>query len=75
MYGFAEVGKNVSVPGPMIRVPAGTEIHATIRNSLSKMIRLRGLDDRGAAALDTFDIEAGATRELTFRANIPGTSK
>lgn len=73
VYGFAEVGRNVSVPGPMIRVPAGTEIRATIKNSLAKMIRLRGLDDHGAAALDTFDIEAGATREISFRANIPGT--
>lgn len=73
VYGFAETGKNVSIPGPMIRVPAGTEIRATVKNTLSKMIRLRGLDDRGAAALDTFDIEPGATRELSFHANIPGT--
>ena len=73
VYGFAETGRNVSIPGPMIRVPAGTEIHATVRNSLPKMIRLRGLEDRAGAVLDTFDIEPGATRELSFRANTPGT--
>jgi FtsP/CotA-like multicopper oxidase with cupredoxin domain len=73
VYGFAESGRNVSVPGPLIRVPAGTEIRATIKNALTKMIRIRGLDDHAAAALDTFDIEPGATRVITFRADIPGT--
>src|ERR1700752_1127030 len=31
---FAEAGKAATVPGPMIRVPAGTTIVATLRNAL-----------------------------------------
>ena len=31
---FGEAGKALSTPGPVIRVPLGTEIHATIRNRL-----------------------------------------
>jgi hypothetical protein len=27
---FAEVGKTASIPGPLIRVPEGTEIHAFV---------------------------------------------
>lgn len=72
-YGFSEMGKNVTVPGPLIRVPAGTVVRAIVHNALPKMMRMRGLEDRGSAAPDTFDIPAGATRELTFRANTPGT--
>src|SRR5687767_6789172 len=30
---FSEKGKTPLVPGPLVRVPVGTEIHATILNS------------------------------------------
>ena len=33
---FAEVGKRPSAPGPLVRVPVGTEIRATVRNSLER---------------------------------------
>ena len=33
---FGEVGKNPSVPGPLLRMPAGTEIRASLRNSLPR---------------------------------------
>ncbi|MGI8498781.1 MAG: multicopper oxidase domain-containing protein [Gemmatimonadaceae bacterium] len=70
---FAEEGKPGTAPGPMIRVPAGTDLRVTIRNALEKPMTLRGFQDHGSAALDTFEIAAGATRELRFRANTPGT--
>lgn len=31
---FAEAGKQPQVPGPLIRVTQGTEVHATIHNAL-----------------------------------------
>ena len=30
---FDEVGKSPVVPGPLIRVAAGTEVHLTVRNN------------------------------------------
>src|SRR5437763_535863 len=33
---FGEAGKPLSTPGPVIRVPLGTEIHATVRNRLDR---------------------------------------
>src|SRR5215217_7870015 len=45
---FAEEGKPLQVPGPMIRVLEGTEIHAFIRNPLSAgAMILRGFSARG----------------------------
>lgn len=73
VYAFAETGKSGSVPGPLIRAPAGTEIRMTFRNDLGKMICLRGLQDGGAAALDTVEVAPGAEREIRFSANTPGT--
>src|SRR6267142_6515474 len=34
MQAFAEAGRAPEIPGPMVRVPEGTEIHITIHNSL-----------------------------------------
>ena len=36
---FAEEGKPVQIPGPLIRVPRGTAIHAFVRNSLPDSTR------------------------------------
>jgi manganese oxidase len=73
VYGFAEGGRRVRVPGPMIRVPAGTELHVTVRNLLPKSMRLRGLQDRASAVLDSVVISRGATHVFRFRVDIPGT--
>lgn len=73
---FAETGKRASVPGPLIRVPEGTEIRASVTNTLSQgTLVVRGLSTRGAASspADTIQIAAGATREVRFAAGTPGT--
>jgi FtsP/CotA-like multicopper oxidase with cupredoxin domain len=72
---FAEEGKPASIPGPLIRVPQGTEIHARVRNPLpDSTLILRGLSTRGAAGPeDTVQVGPGATRELRFTAGAPGT--
>ena len=33
---FAEEGRALQIPGPLIRVPEGTEVRATVRNVLDK---------------------------------------
>ena len=33
---FAEVGEDPEIPGPLIRVPLGTEVRVTVRNPLAK---------------------------------------
>jgi FtsP/CotA-like multicopper oxidase with cupredoxin domain len=72
IFAFAEHGKGPSAPGPLIRVPAGTEMRITVHNTLDKMVRLRGLQDH-TSQLDTVDIAPGATREIEFRVDVPGT--
>jgi len=48
---FAESGKSLSTPGPLIRVSVGTEVRATIRNRLDKPLivygfgKMRGMAD------------------------------
>jgi FtsP/CotA-like multicopper oxidase with cupredoxin domain len=73
VFAFAEEGRPLQAPGPLIRVNAGTEIRASVRNELGRPMTLRGLQDHGSSMLDTAMIAAGATRELRFRAVTPGT--
>ena len=74
---FAEEGKPLRIPGPLIRVPEGTEIHASVRNSLrDSTLIVVGLSPRGAAnvtAADTIMIKPGSVREVRFLAGAAGT--
>ena len=74
---FAEPGKTALVPGPLIRVVEGTEVHAIVRNPLSRgTLVIHGLSTRGTGrptAGDTIQIQPGATREVRFVAGAPGT--
>jgi manganese oxidase len=74
---FAEEGKPASIPGPLIRVLEGTEIHAFVRNSLrdSSTLVISGLSSRGATSQgdDTIRVNAGAVREVRFVARTAGT--
>ncbi|MGN6393866.1 MAG: multicopper oxidase domain-containing protein [Gemmatimonadales bacterium] len=69
---FGEPGKPLSTPGPIIRVPVGTEIHATIRNRLDRPLTVYGLGKvRGRP--DSTTIPVNATSPLGFKASTPGT--
>ncbi|HEX2779127.1 MAG TPA: multicopper oxidase domain-containing protein, partial [Gemmatimonadaceae bacterium] len=71
---FAERGKRASIPGPLIRVPEGTEIRASVTNTLAQPLAIRGLATRGVSSVrDTIVVAGGATRELRFVAGAPGT--
>ena len=73
MEAFAEQGREPEVPGPMIRVPEGTEVHVTLHNSLDKEALVRGFHTRPATSDAGIRIPADGTREVTFQAGAPGT--
>jgi manganese oxidase len=70
---FAEAGQPPQIPGPLIRVPAGTDVHATLRNALEKPARVYGLHQRPSDTKDPIDVPPGETRELRFTLTTPGT--
>ncbi len=73
---FATAGQPPEIPGPLIRVPAGTEIALTVRNTLpNAALTLHGLHARplAAAAADTLHIASRATGAVRFRLDAPGT--
>jgi len=73
VHAFAEEGKPTMVPGPLIRVSAGTEVRVTVRNALPAALWLRGLQDRAiGGTLDSAEVLPGASREFHFVASTPG---
>ncbi|HEU5170603.1 MAG TPA: multicopper oxidase domain-containing protein, partial [Gemmatimonadales bacterium] len=68
---FAEQGVRPRVPGPLIRVPQGTEIRASVRNSLERDTLTFHFPAPGPA--DSLVIPPGERRELQVRAATPGT--
>jgi FtsP/CotA-like multicopper oxidase with cupredoxin domain len=74
---FAEAGKPALMPGPFIRVPAGTELRLTIRNALGTPLTfvvpaaVRGGPDR-TDAMDSIIVAPGAAGTLTTRADVAG---
>ncbi len=72
---FAEAGRPPQVPGPLIRVPAGTEIQASVRNSLERdtlTFFFPAMSGPWSGAADSLVIPPGDTRELRARADTPG---
>jgi manganese oxidase len=72
VHAFAEEGRPTQIPGPLIRVLAGTEVRVTMRNALPTTLWVRGLQDRALGNLDSIAIAAGATRDFHFVARTPG---
>jgi manganese oxidase len=71
---FREEAGTLSIPGPLLRVPAGTEVHVSLRNAIpGTSMRVFGLRDRPASADSGLEISAGETRQAVFRAGSPGT--
>ena len=72
---LGEAGRRLQIPSPMIRVPAGTEVALTVRNTLFSTLTLHGLVPRPVPAEGAAPVEIppGATRELRFRLDAPGT--
>lgn len=73
VYAFAEEGAAPRIPGPLLRVPAGTEIRIAVRNALPSALRIVGLQSRPASKLDTLELAPGAKAQVKFTAGEPGT--
>lgn len=70
---FAEEGEAPRVPGPLIRVPRGTEIRASVRNSLERdTIAFHMPSFVAGAEPDSTFIPPGEVREIRVRAEQPG---
>jgi FtsP/CotA-like multicopper oxidase with cupredoxin domain len=54
-------------------VRVGTEIVVSVTNLLKSDVRIHGLHERPGQLTDTFEVAAGATREVRFKAGAAGT--
>jgi manganese oxidase len=72
VFAFAERGKQLQIPGPMIRIPQDTRIHVTVHNLIARDVLIHGMHTRPGKNDDTFEVAGGATRDVTFSACAPG---
>lgn len=71
---FAEEGRALENPGPLIRVPEGTEVRVRIRNAIAgSSLVVHGLVTHPVAGIDSLVVPPGAEREARFTAGAPGT--
>jgi len=75
LYAFAEEGKAAQIPGPLVRIPAGTEVRVSLRNALPVPVALSGLNEgtpqqRRDAGMS---VAPDSTGTLVFRATTVGT--
>src|SRR5579864_2500093 len=73
VYAFGEEGKAPQVPGPLIRVPQGTQIRVTLHNLLPAAAVVHGLHQHPGDAGDVVQVAAGEVREWRFLAGAAGT--
>ena len=76
MMAFAEEDGPARIPGPLVRVPAGTEAAVRVRNALGDTLRIYGLFARvRPLGADTVPLvlAPGASRDVRFRLDLPGT--
>lgn len=68
VYAFAEKGKPPQIPGPLIRVPQGTEVRVQLRNTLPVAMFVRGF-----SMPEPVPIAPGGTTQVRFTAASPGS--
>ena len=73
VYTFAVEGGAPNIPGPLIRVPAGTEIHMFVRNRLPVPMKLHGIGPRPLTKDEFVTMAPGKGLEFRFKAGAPGT--
>lgn len=71
VYAFGEAGHRLQNPGPLIRVPQGTEIRVTVHNLLPVRVSLHGLADAGADNAP-LNLAPDAVQQISFKATTPG---
>lgn len=73
VYAFAEEGRPPQSSGPLIRVPQGTRIHASLHNLLPSAAKIYGVHSHPGDPEEAVLLTAGETREVQFDAGEPGT--
>lgn len=66
VYAFGEAGKSLQNPGPLIRVPQGTEIKVSVHNMLGVPVKVHGLGD------SVVRLGPGVAQDVDFKAKTPG---
>jgi manganese oxidase len=69
---FGEEGGPLSIPSPLLRVPEGTTVHVSIRNTLAAPLRIHGFCDRSGTC-EPITVPAGESREVRFALHAAGT--
>src|SRR5207245_8979457 len=67
-----EEGGRLSTPGPLLRVPEGTQIHVTVHSWLDQLLTLHGLHSRPGDTKDVLVVPSGERREDNFLEGAPG---
>ncbi len=70
---IAEEGHAPQAPGPLVRIPQGTQVQAFVHNLLSATAYVHGLHQHPGKPDDMMQIAAGATKSVTFLTGEPGT--
>ncbi len=70
---FGEEGHELENPGPLIRVPDGTEIVASVRNPMKFPVFVHGLETHPGKTANVLRIMPGKTEEVRFNAGAAGT--
>ncbi len=73
IYSFAEEGHDPVTPGPLIRVPQGTEIHLSVHNRMRVAAAVHGLHEHPGKEGDSMELEPDETKEARFTAGQPGS--
>jgi manganese oxidase len=70
---FREEGRSLSTPGPLVRVPEGTEVDAMVTNRLDLPLTVHGLHSRPGDAKNVLVVAPGQSRTVTFLVGASGT--
>ena len=70
---FAEEGRPLQIPGPLVRVPAGTEVRTTVHNALDGPLAVFGLGRERGLTGDSVLIQPHRSADFRFVAGRPGT--
>lgn len=74
LQAFREEGQPLQCPGPLIRVPAGTELRVTVKNLLAgEPLEVHGLGAAPAPDAEPIRLGQGAEREFRWKAEHSGT--
>jgi FtsP/CotA-like multicopper oxidase with cupredoxin domain len=70
VYAFGEAGRPLQNPGPLIRVLEGTDVRASLHNTLAVPITVHGLGEPGSRAV--VHIGPGGIERVRFKATMAG---